>query len=249
MAPSTSLLALRDTATAKNTTVSDSQQNGNSSSSSSSSNDSTTWVLIAIIVGLVGLIAISVFVILRMLRLRERRRLQQRQQQQTYGQDDDHHACDETGRLSPYLHATPPQQRKLSKLSEADRRSWGEHVEQEQRAMMIRKSLASRSAEFPGGRRQHSDSVSSSDSGSSFVDPSLEASRPATSSEAMLAAARGNSDVGVDQEKDDEEQQQFPAGGLRDDWKAFEAQLHLDKSLSRETHPAAAGRGVVNEQI
>ncbi|KAI6300181.1 hypothetical protein MCOR29_009738 [Pyricularia oryzae] len=245
MAPSTSLLALRDAAMTNNITVSDSQKN-----SSSSSNDSTTWVLIAIIVGLVALIAISVFVILRMLRLRERRRLQQRQQQQQYGQDDDHQACDETGRLSPYLHAAPPQQRKLSKLSEADRRSWGEYVEQEQRAMMIRKSLASRSAEFPGGRRHHSDSVSSSDSDSSFVEPSLVASRPTTSSEAMLAAAapQGNSDVGIDQEKDEEEQQ-FPAGGLRDDWKAFEAQLHLDKSLARDTHPAAAGRGVESERI
>ncbi|TLD11350.1 hypothetical protein PgNI_06505 [Pyricularia grisea] len=232
----------RDTATAGNTTVNDSQQNNSNSSSS----DSTTWVLIAIIVGLVALVAISVFVTLRMLRLRERRlqQHQHQQQQQRYGKDDDHHMCDETGRLSPYLHAAPPQQRKLSKLSEADRRSWGEHVEQEQRAMMIRKSLASRSADFPGGRRHHSDSVSSSDSGGSFVEPFSAASRPATSSEAMsvAAAAQSNLDVAADREKDEEEQQ-FPAGGLRDDWKAFEAQLHLDKSLSRETHPAAAGRG------
>lgn len=110
--------------------------------------------------------------------------------------------------------------------------------------MMIRKSLASRSADFPGGRRHHSDSVSSSDSGGSFVEPFSAASRPATSSEAMsvAAAAQSNLDVAADREKDEEEQQ-FPAGGLRDDWKAFEAQLHLDKSLSRETHPAAAGRG------
>ncbi|TLS26096.1 hypothetical protein PpBr36_07849 [Pyricularia pennisetigena] len=227
------------TATTNNTTVSDSQQNG------SSSNDSTTLVLIAIIVGLVALIAISVFVILRMLRLRERRRTQQQQQRQ-YGQDGKHLVYDETGHLSPYLHAAPSQQRKLSKLSDADRRSWSEHVQQEQRAMMIRKSLASRSAEFHGGRRHHSDSVSSSGSGSgsSFIEPSLAASRPATSSEPMSAAAHSNSGVGVEQEKDGEEEQCFRKGGLRNDWKAFEAQMHLDKSLSRETHPAAAGRGL-----
>ncbi|KAL8375968.1 hypothetical protein RB595_007191 [Gaeumannomyces hyphopodioides] len=92
--------------------------------------------------------------------------------------------------------------------------------EEEQRTMMIRKSLAERSSRSSEHTRRH-ESISSL---------------------ASMLAPSANDKSGDESESDGEgdlpANNKRASGGLRDDWKEFEARVQRERSYSGEIHPA-----------
>ncbi|KLU84681.1 hypothetical protein MAPG_03720 [Magnaporthiopsis poae ATCC 64411] len=173
-------------------------RDGSPSSSQNASQPGAAWMIAPIISATILISLVLVFAVRHVLRRRQSRR------QQIPTTDS---PC------SPRINF-----RRNRKSGHFEKRS----EEEEQRAMIIRKSLAERSSRASAHSRDESISSLTSMLAPSINDKSGEESD--SDGEGDLPANSNNN--------------KRVSGGLRDDWKEFEARVQMERSYSGEVHPA-----------